>query len=513
MILIYLIGERIMARTKYKMRTGNNAVIYARFSAGPNQTEQSIEGQIRDCRKYAEENGYVIVDEYCDYHISGKEDFNRGEFQRMLFDAQKGLFDVVITWKIDRFGRNREEIATNKIKLKRNGVRLVYAMESIPDGPEGIILESVLEGLAEYYSADLAQKISRGMRESAMKGKVLGNGNILGYCKNAEGYYIVDKTTAPIVKEIFQMYDSGHTVPEIVCYLDSNNITHCGKKINRSKIYRLLRNQKYIGVYEYAGNVIEGAIPAIVDVDTFSRVQKRIEENKYAATRKVDNVSFILSGKTICGICGSNYSGESGTSKTGTIYRYYKCHGKKSKKSECNSIPFRKEWLEQFVLMHTKYDVLTDEVIETIADEIITLQDNEPESHILISARASLKETEKSISNILKAIEAGIFTETTKERLLDLENKRASLKQTIAIEELRANRKLTKDHIIFWFEKFRSGDIEAEEFQKTLIDVFINKIVLYKDRVVIAYNYTDNNHSLDISNLPDSVRLGLHKVD
>ena len=133
--------------------------IYARYSPGPNQTDQSIEGQVADCRAYAEENGIQIVEIYADRHISGKSVVGRNEFLRMLHDAEQRRFECVIVWKIDRFGRDRQDIALSKMKLKRAGVHLMYARESVPDGPEGIILESVLEGLAEYYSAELAQKL------------------------------------------------------------------------------------------------------------------------------------------------------------------------------------------------------------------------------------------------------------------------------------------------------------------------------------------------------------------
>ena len=158
-----------------------NAVIYARYSPGPRQTDQSIEGQVRDCMAYAKENGITVLDVYADRHISGSDFENRGEFNRMLRDAERKQFDSIIVWKIDRFGRDREEIALNKIKLKRHGIRLLYAKEIIPEGPEGIILESLMEGLAEYYVADLRQKVKRGHRESALKGHSVGGQAPYGY--------------------------------------------------------------------------------------------------------------------------------------------------------------------------------------------------------------------------------------------------------------------------------------------------------------------------------------------
>ena len=226
------------------------AVVYARYSAGPKQTDQSIEGQIYDCQEYAKKHGLTIIEYYIDRHISGKEDSNRSEFQRMLNDCCKGQFKYVITWKVDRFGRNREELAVNKSKLKRAGVQLVYAKESIPDGPEGIILESLLEGLAEYYSADLAQKVKRGMSESAKKGKVLGSSCIYGFQKSADGCYEINEPAAAIIREVFQRYADGDTVPQIIKDLNSRGVlTYKNKPFDSSTLYRALRNRKYIGEY------------------------------------------------------------------------------------------------------------------------------------------------------------------------------------------------------------------------------------------------------------------------
>ena len=142
-------------------------VIYARYSSD-NQREESIEGQIRENTAFAEKNGIVIVGHYIDRAVSAKTD-NRPEFQRMIRDSAKKTFDVVIVWKLDRFSRNRYDSAKYKAALKKNNVRVVSATEAISEGAEGIILESVLEGMAEYYSADFAEKVTRGLTENALK--------------------------------------------------------------------------------------------------------------------------------------------------------------------------------------------------------------------------------------------------------------------------------------------------------------------------------------------------------
>ena len=187
-------------------------VIYARYSSD-NQREESIEGQIRENTAFAEKNGIVIVGHYIDRAVSAKTD-NRPEFQRMIRDSAKKTFDVVIVWKLDRFSRNRYDSAKYKAALKKNNVRVVSATEAISEGAEGIILESVLEGMAEYYSADLAEKVTRGLTENALKCRFNGgNGLPYGYTVDEEKHFQIDPLKAPIVAEIFERYLTVSLLP------------------------------------------------------------------------------------------------------------------------------------------------------------------------------------------------------------------------------------------------------------------------------------------------------------
>ena len=154
------------------------AVIYARYSSD-NQREESIEGQIRECTAYAEKNSITVLKHYIDRAYSAKTD-DRPEFQHMIKDSEKGLFDLILVWKLDRFARNRYDSARYKNQLKKNGVKVVSATELISDKSEGVLLESILEGMAEYYSADLAEKVSRGLTENALKCKHNGGPAPLG---------------------------------------------------------------------------------------------------------------------------------------------------------------------------------------------------------------------------------------------------------------------------------------------------------------------------------------------
>ena len=260
------------------------AVIYARYSSD-NQREESIEGQLRECTAYCKKNDITILRTYIDRAMSAKTD-HRPDFQRMIKDSAKGLFDVIIVWKLDRFARNRYDSAHYKAQLRKYGVKVLSATENISDGPEGIILESMLEGMAEYYSAELSEKVIRGHTENALKCKYNGGTPTFGYIIDKDMQYQIDPCTAPAVLEMFTMYDKGATMKEIVAYMSERGVTTVrGKKIDLNFMARLLKNRKYIGEYSYRHIVTPDGIPAIVPQDLFDRVQQRLAVNRKAPAR------------------------------------------------------------------------------------------------------------------------------------------------------------------------------------------------------------------------------------
>lgn len=227
-----------------------NVVIYARYSSD-RQTEQSIEGQLKECYEYARRNGYTIVGEYIDRAISGTTD-HRPEFLRMIADGDKKLFQAVLVYQLDRFARNRYDSATYKAKLKKNGIRVLSARENISDDASGVLMEAVLEGMAEYYSVELSQKIRRGMDINAEKCLSTGGNLALGFRVDSEKHIQIDPDTAPVVQKIFEMYASGQSMADIIRYLNANQIkTSYGNEFNKNSINRILRNKRYIGVYTY----------------------------------------------------------------------------------------------------------------------------------------------------------------------------------------------------------------------------------------------------------------------
>lgn len=475
-----------------------NAVIYARYSPGPNQTDQSIEGQVRECKQYAKDNNITIVGSYIDRAQTGRND-NRAAFQKMLKDSEKKLFEAVIVWKINRFGRNREEIAFNKVKLRKNGVQLLYAKEHIPDGPEGIILESMLEGLAEYYSENLRQDVIRGMRESALKCKFNGAGKALGYIIDKDKNFVIDSSGAAIVRKIFNMYDSGKSQAEIIRYLNDNGYkTGSNKPFTYNAVYRMLTNRKYIGEYSWSDVTIADGVPRIIDDDIFERVQIRIQKNKKAPARKVSApMDFLLTTKLFCGKCGEPMSGDSGTSRNGSTHYYYTCHGKKAR-TGCKKKSVRKEFIEDYVINQTVACVLQDDVINQIADRVIEIQTKDHNDKSQLKYYESrLKKVTNSIDNIVRAIEQGIFNDDTKTRLDQLSAEKEDLMANIAKEKI-ARPDVTKEQVVFFLSQFKKGDRNDPEFRRRIVDTFINKIFLYDDKITITYN-SINAPSAEIS--------------
>lgn len=476
------------------------AVIYARYSSS-GQREESIEGQLRECREYARRNGMTVVGEYTDKALTGRTD-KRPDFQRMLRDSERGAFDVVLCWKIDRFARNRYDSAMYKYKLKKNGVRLCYAKETIPEGPEGIILESVMEGYAEYYSANLSQNIKRGNYESALQCKTLGQ-RVLGYRKGPDGCFEIDPDTAPIVKRIFAEYARGDRAKDIYARLNAEGFkTSQGNPFNKSSIRRILTNRKYIGIYEFKDICVEGGIPAIVDRETFAKCQKLVEQRHIAPAAKRDT-HFLLTTKLFCGLCGEPMVGDGGTSKSGAVHHYYTCTGRKSRK--CKKDRAQKDWVESLVVGELARLVLSDEFVSEVIDGCMEYQAKLGENEELKALEKRQADVKKRRDNILSAIEAGIITPTTKTRLMELEAESATLEQSIA-QHLVTHPKLDRAQIEFFFHKLRKGDVASEGYRQLLIDTFLNKAFLYDDdKLILVLNYTGEHSKVTLKATENAV--------
>lgn len=476
------------------------AVIYARYSSD-NQREESIEGQLRECKGYAEKNGITVLTTYIDRALSAKTD-NRPEFQKMIKDSSKNLFDIVLVWKLDRFARNRYDSAHYKSILRKNRVKVVSAMETIADDSTGILLESLLEGYAEFYSAELAEKVKRGQTENALKGKSNGGRPAFGYTLDKERYYQINPITVPIVLEVFNAYASGKTIKMIVDDLNNRGIKNsAGGKFTINIITAMLKNRKYIGEYRFADVFVPNGIPQIVPSELFERVAVRMEKNKRAPARtKAKGEMYLLTSKLFCGTCGGMMVGECGRSHTNRIYQYYKCITTKRRKG-CHRKAIKKDWIEELVIQQIRKVIFDDNLIDALADMLLMYQTRENSDLPLF--KQQLAKTEKAIQNMLNAIQQGIFTTSTKERLEELENEKSNLEIRILQNQIKEPT-FTKEQIIFWLHRFREYNITNEEQKQQLIDIFINAVYVYDDKIIFTFNYKDETKTINLDDIEGS---------
>lgn len=463
------------------------AVIYARYSSD-SQTEQSIEGQLRVCNEYAQNNDILVLKTYIDRAMTGTND-NRPDFLQMIDDSKRHDFDIVLVYKFDRFSRNKYETTKHKKTLKDNGVKVVSATEYIPDSPEAIILESMIEGYAEYYSAELSQKVKRGMNETRRKGNFTGGTIIYGY-KVENHKVVIDEEKAEAVRFIYEQYSQGVYVKDIIKTLTDKGIYNRGKKFARNTVYNILRNEKYSGIYRFGDEVFTNIYPRIVPPETYSAVRKRIDTNKYGS-RSVE-VVYLLRNKIKCGYCGSPISAECGTAKNGQKIRYYKCLGRKHQNG-CKKSQVRKEILEQYVIDNIIEKMQSAETVETIVNYLLQVQENRiKQNSVLTSLVKEKRQTENSINNIMEAIEQGGQSATVMKRMRELENKLTDIEKRLTIEKSQTAFRLTKEQI----KEFYKAGLEKEPLQ--LINYFVKEIRLYDDKMIIEYN-TPKTINLDES--------------
>ena len=473
-------------------------VIYARYSSD-NQREESIEGQLRECKAFAEKNDIQIVETYIDRALSARTD-RRPDFQRMIKDSAGKKFEVVIVWKLDRFARDKYDSAHYKRILKNNGVKVVSATEAISAGAEGILLESMLEGMAEYYSAELSEKVTRGLTENALKCKYNGGTLPIGYIIDSEQYFQIDPLTAPAVLDAFKHYADGASMREITDEMNLKGVrTKRGGKISINSVTRMLHNRKYIGEYRYNDIVHPNGIPAIVPEDLFNRVQERMAANKKAPAKHKAEDEYLLTTKLFCGKCQCYMVGESGTGRN-KVHRYYKCASVKNHKG-CDKKTVKKEWIENLVIEQIKKLIFDDELIEKLADTVMKLQSKENTALPLLKKRFA--DTQKSIDNMLNAIQQGILTASTKERLESLEKQKSELSVQIIKEEM-AKPTLSREQITFWFHRFRKLNTKRLDHRRRLIDSFVNAIFLYDDRITFTFNYKDGTKTINFTELEKS---------
>ena len=374
-------------------------------------------------------------------------------------------------------------------------MKVISATENIAEDSTGILLESLLEGYAEFYSAELSEKVLRGHTENALKCKYNGGTIPLGLTIDHNRKYVLDPIVAPLVLDAFKLYSDGMTAKQTANKLYEKGLqTKAGKPLRVDRVIAMLRNRKYIGEYRYRDIVHENAIPPIVPVKLFDEVQERLDKNKKAPARfKAREDFYLLTTKLFCGRCGAYMVGESGTGRNG-IHRYYKCVSAK-KNQGCKKKSAKKDWIEEIIVAETMDMLMDDTHVLRLVNVIMALQ--RQESTDLPLLKQQLVETNKAIDNLLNAIQQGIFNNLTKERLDELEVTKGDLEVKILQEEMVRPR-LTKEQVAFWLHKFRDLDMSIYEQRQLLIDTFVNAIYLHDGKIVIGFNYKDGVRTLTL---------------
>lgn len=490
-------------------KKGMKAVIYARYSSH-GQSERSIEGQLQDCYEYAKRMEISVVGEYVDRALTGTND-NRASFQRMIADASKKQFQYVIVYKLDRFARNRYDSAIYKAKLKKYGVTVLSAMEQISDTPEGIILESVLEGMAEYYSANLSQNVKRGIKVALQNKTFIGGTPPYGYFVKNKNVYI-DEKKAPAVKYIFSQYANGVSKREIIKSLNEKGFrTSNGSRFVLNSLSHILNNKKYIGIQEVCGEEYEGIFPPLIDKDIFDKASKQLEKHKRAPGSGKAAVEYILNSKLFCGHCGAPMVGDCGTSRHGTRYYYYVCAARKKTAGACDKRREKKDFIEWYVVEQTLAYVLTPQRIDYIAKKCVEIYKKEFAFNQVKFLEQKIKKIDREIDKLVDlALEArsAAITKKVDLRADELSAQKAELEQELTKIKIANRVSLTEDDIKKWLKSFCKGDLFDMEFRKDIINTFVNSVYLFDDKVIIYYNIKDGKQVSYIEMLDDVKEFG-----
>ena len=480
-------------------------VIYARYSCDK-QREESIEGQLRECRQFAKSQGIDVINEYIDRACSATTD-QRPAFQRMISDSYLDRFDVVIVWKSDRFSRNRRQAMAYRDILKENNVKLLSATEPNIEGPAGILFEAMNDGYNEYYIAEMKVKMKRGEKENVLEGKINGGAIPFGFKRTGKYTWEVNEDEAKTVRYIFDTYASEDmTINALVKLLKKKGLfDRKGEPFKHATLYRMLSNRKYIGEYHW-GEVSSNCLPVIVDKGIFDKVQERLKSHHRKAQSFRSDDEFLLSGKIFCGECGSLVVGESGTSRRGKVYRYYKCSKAKHKAQACQLKPIRKEALEGYVCFRALEFLEREANIDRLATEIQKYQMSQ--SPLQKELEKSIEDTSRKMDNLMKAIEAGLSPIDIKARYNELMDRRTELEHELDEEKCK-NPVMDIEDIKLLLSKCRNVIPETDKEKKMLIDLLVRSIVIKDDGDIdICYNFRESSPKPTISFPGSTTNLG-----
>lgn len=485
------------------IRTVNKVALYARFSSD-NQRSESIDAQIRAMEAYCKQHKYVIVDTYIDEAKSATTD-KRPSFQRMINDSASHNFNILLVHKLDRFARNRYDSAVYKRELKKNGVTVHSVLENLDDSPESIMMEAVLEGMAEYYSQNLARETMKGLRENALQCKHTGGRPPLGYdIDSVTRKLIINKEESETVKLIFEMYSKGYGYSAILDKLHELGLkTKNGQDFVKNSLYSILSNPKYQGLYVFnrcsakstAGTrnthlykddediiSIEDGCPQIVSQDIYDKVQQRLTRHRHIGGRSNAKKLYLLSGKVFCRECGKAMVGNahnSGRSKL--LHVTYRCP---SRKYCCFNKEINRDYLEDYVKDLIEAQILNRDALKRLQKKI---RRHAEEAHIPTESQrqSEIEEIDTALANVAEAIEAGLLTDVLVARLKELEQRKLELKShAVRSSTVSVAPEIDASLILSEYKKVK--DVPSSPEYKEFICSFIERIEVGKYSVKIT---------------------------
>ena len=496
------------------------AVSYSRFSSN-NQRTESIDAQQRAIYKYIAENKYTPVGDYVDEALTGTN-IQRPGFQRMLEDAQKGMFDVVIVHKLDRFSRDVYDALDVQRKLGIYGVRVESVIERFEETPEGQLQKVIQLGVGQYYSQNLAREVVKGLKENAYK--AMHNGGIPPYGFDVDPEtkkYLINEKEAEAIRIIFSKVIQGWSYRELAEYLNLLGYrTKIGNKFSAtSSFYDILTNPKYKGEYVFNRSVskpkqigmkrshrknknedeiirIPNGVPAIVDEETFELVQKLLKQRRRSKGQHKAKEVYLLTGLVECAECGSAYHGSSrigGRNKQ--KYVSYRCSKRKKLENPCKCKEINKSLLDQFVVNQLYTTLLNQTNLEQLLKEVnVKLkQKYEDMDQDLPQLKQQLDEVNQKISNLVQAIAMGGVgsLETITQEIQRLERDKFKLTELVQENQVK------KESFTLTLNQLKQVLDESKEYMlshqddmvKYILSRFIHKIIIGNETVVVHYNY------------------------
>lgn len=482
------------------------AVAYCRYSSD-NQREESIDAQIRAIKDFCIKESIDLTRVYVDEAKTGTND-SREQFIEMIHDSNKKTFNAILVHKLDRFARNRYDSAFYKKKLSENGVKIISVLERLDDSPESIILESVLEGMAEYYSKNLSREVMKGMKETALDCKHNGGIPPLGYDidKNTNKY-IINNNESLAVNKIFNLYLSGYGYGAIAEHLNNDGFkTKIGRSFSKNSIRDILLNEKYTGVYVFNKRApgkknhcykdkdqiikIDGGMPQIIPIETFSKVQEKMNSNIRGPRVASSNKIYLLTGKIFCGKCNSSYTGAGYRGgRDGKKYYIYQCTNKKDKL--CSNKDIRKNLIEDFVLNQLKNNIFSDDKIEKLSVEIIeyirkTREDN---TTLLKHLHQQKDLLSKKINNAMDLLLEGIISKDTVQTKIngmqcELDSCLQKINEIASTDLDWINKEKIKSFLVFSKNNLNSQDYNVK---LKIINTFVDKVFIYDKKINVQF--------------------------